>query len=494
MKPANLLFIMSDEHDPRYMGCSGHPTWSSLMHTPAMDALASRGSRFTSSYTTCPICVPARASFATGRYVHEIGYWDNAMAYDGRVRGWGHALQDSGFPVESVGKLHYRKTEDPTGFDRQHNPMQIWEGIGMVWGSNRRPLEKAWKEGISGGIPRVRLYKNIGPGESEYNRYDREVADLTIDWLERRASSTQEEEKPWILFVGFVAPHFPLVVPQAFYDLYPIERLPFPKLHPRDGHTTHPWHFAFGLRDQEFETDEQRMQAMAAYLGLCSYVVHQIGRIMDALDQTGLSQNTRVVYTSDHGENLGARGLWGKSCLYQESTLVPLIIAGPDIPAGQAVETPVDFIDFQPTILEAVGMNPDEQEISSKGSSLFQILKEPYDDQRIAFSEYHAAGSPSGAFMLRRGRYKYHYYVGFEPELFDLIEDPEETRNLATDPQYKGLLETFETSLREICDPEEIDRKAKEDQDALIERFGGPEKARSVGTPGATPVPGGTHE
>jgi choline-sulfatase len=139
-------------------------------------------------------------------------------------------------------------------------------------------------------------------------------------------------------------------------------------------------------------------------------------------------------------------------------------------------------------------MNPDEQEISSKGRSLFQILKEPYDDQRIAFSEYHAAGSPSGAFMLRRGRHKYHYYVGFEPELFDLIEDPEETRNLATDPQYKDLLETFETALREICDPEEIDRKAKEDQDDLIERFGGPEKARSVGTPGATPVPGGTHE
>ena len=125
MKPTNLLFIMSDEHDPRYMGCSDHSTWGSLMHTPVMDGLAARGTRFRSAYTTCPICVPARASFATGRYVHEIGYWDNAMGYDGRIRGWGHQLQDSGIPVESIGKLHYRKDEDPTGFDRQHNAMQI---------------------------------------------------------------------------------------------------------------------------------------------------------------------------------------------------------------------------------------------------------------------------------------------------------------------------------------------------------------------------------
>jgi choline-sulfatase len=505
MEPANLLFIMSDEHDPRYMGSSGHPIWKPLMHTPALDALADRGTRFTSAYTTCPICVPARASFATGRYVHEIGYWDNAMAYDGRVRGWGHNLQDAGIPVESIGKLHYRKDDDPTGFDRQHHSMQIWEGIGMVWGSNRRPLEKMLQDVSPHGIytpesndqeriSRIKVYKNIGPGESGYNRYDREVADLTIEWLERRGASSIEEEKPWVLFVGFVAPHFPLVVPQEFYDLYPINRLPPPKLHPRDGHPRHPWHFAFGLRDQEFEEEERRMQAMASYLGLTSFLDHQVGRILDTLDQTGLSRNTRVVYTSDHGENLGARGLWGKSCLYQESTLVPLIMAGPDIPANHVVDTPVDFVDCQPTILEATGLNPNEQDLPSKGRSLFQILGEPYDDQRVAFSEYHAAGSPAGAFMLRKGRYKYHYYVGFEPELFNLLDDPEETRNLATDPKYRKLLESFETSLRDICNPEEIDRKAKEDQDALIERFGGPEKARSMGTQGATPVPGGTHE
>ena len=96
--------------------------------------------------------------------------------------------------------------------------------------------------------------------------------------------------------------------------------------------------------------------------------------------------------------------------------------------------------------------------------------------------------------MLRRGRYKYHYYVGFDPELFDLDTDPEEERNLATNPEYAALLKDFEERLRKICDPEAVDKRAKADQDALIEKFGGAEKARSMGTPGATPVPGGTHD
>jgi choline-sulfatase len=158
------------------------------------------------------------------------------------------------------------------------------------------------------------------------------------------------------------------------------------------------------------------------------------------------------------------------------------------------VDTPVDFVDFQPTILDAMGLDPGACKITSRGRSLFQILSEPYDDNRIAFSEYHAVASPSGAFMLRRGRYKYHYYVGFDPELFDLDTDPEEARNLASDPKYTELLKDFEAQLRKICNPEAVDRRAKADQDALIEKFGGAEKARSIGTPGATPVPDGTHE
>ena len=119
MKAKNLLFIISDEHQAGALSCADHP----IVRTPHIDRLAERGTRFTAAYTPCPICVPARASLATGRYVHEIRYWDNAMGYDGRVPGWGVRLQAANVRVESIGKLHYRNREDPTGFDLQHLPM-----------------------------------------------------------------------------------------------------------------------------------------------------------------------------------------------------------------------------------------------------------------------------------------------------------------------------------------------------------------------------------
>ena len=132
----NFLFILSDEHQAQAMRCAGHPQ----VQTPNIDRLANRGTRFVNAYTPSPICVPARASLATGRYVHQTGYWDNAHAYDGRVRGWGHVLLDAGIPVTSIGKLHYRSGGDPTGFDRQILPMHIHEGVGQLWGSVRNPL------------------------------------------------------------------------------------------------------------------------------------------------------------------------------------------------------------------------------------------------------------------------------------------------------------------------------------------------------------------
>jgi len=490
MDAKNLLFIMSDQHDPRHMGVSGHPVWGHLARTPNLDRLAENGTRFTSAYTTCPICVPARASFATGRYVHEIGYWDNAMGYDGRVEGWGHELQRRGVRVESIGKLHYRNEQDPTGFDAQHNPMHIWNGIGQVWGSNRRPLERARSRVAPDGTlpsrpgaePR-RMYEEVGAGWSSYNAYDDDIAGRTADWLGRHAT----DENPWVLYVGFVAPHFPLVVPQEYLDRFPFSEIPDPKLHPRDGHARHPWNFAIGMSDAEFADPARRRLAMAAYLGLCSYLDHQIGRVLEALEARGLQDSTRVIYTSDHGETLGARGMWGKSCLYEEATAIPLILAGPDVPAGATVDTPVDLVDCAPTILAAAQVAPT---LPFEGVSLYERIGAARDDERIAFSEYHAAGSPSAAFMLRQGPYKYHYYVGYEPELFNLDADPEETTNLAANPDCAPVLAALEKSLRERLDPEETDARAKADQDALIERFGGPEAVRTLGTPGATPTPG----
>lgn len=470
---SNLLVIMSDEHQSRAMGCAGHP----FVQTPNLDALAARGMRFTDAYTPSPICVPARAAFAAGQPVHKTRLWDNAMPYTGEPRGWGHALQGAGVPVESIGKLHYRDAEDPAGFDVEHIPMQVVGGVGMVWASIRREEERV--------EPSSRMLgPYIGPGESKYTEYDVAVTKRTRQWLADRAASG--DDRPWCLYVGLVAPHFPLVVPQAYFDLYPLDSLPDVKLHPSTGYSRHPWvekQNANMDSEGKFHDPEERLRAMAAYYGLCTWLDHNIGEILTALGATGFGDNTTVVYTSDHGDNVGARGLWGKSNLYQESVSVPMIMAGPDVAPGTC-DTPVSLLDLSATIPAHFGVP-----FNAGGRPLPEIASEPPDPDRPILSQYHAAGAVSGAFMLRKGRWKLNLYMGFPPELFDLQADPEELTDLAGDPAHADTLAAMEAELRKLVDPEAADAQAFSDQAAMIERYGGREKALKLGAPAATPPP-----
>jgi choline-sulfatase len=469
----NLLFIISDEHQAGALSCAGHP----IVKTPNIDRLAALGTRFTAAYTPCPICVPARASLATGRYVHDIRYWDNAMGYDGRVPGWGVRLQSAKVRVESIGKLHYSNESEPTGFDRQHHPMHLDGGIGQVWGSVRDPIPGARSDIVRFG--------EVGAGYSKYNAYDKTIRDAAVAWLREAVS----DERPWMLFVGFVAPHFPLIAPQRFVDLYPPDNMPLPVLTPTSGYVRHPWLDAeesYMPTDVEFGGDNQKRRlAIAAYYALCTMMDDHVGAICSALEETGVAATTTVIYTSDHGEALGERAHWGKSNLYSECTQVPLVVAGPDVPVGATCETPVNLIDLAPTFLSAFGLAGS----NLPGRSLFEIAREPADRERTSFSEYHAVGSPSGAFMVRKGRWKYHEYIGYPCELFDLESDPNERVNKASDPNCSDVVSALRSELRRIVDPVATDRQAKADQCALVERFGGRAAAFRLGTKGATPAP-----
>ena len=481
MTPRNVLIIMSDEHDPRHMGCSGSP----IALTPNLDRLAARGVRFPNAYTPSPIGVPARAAFATGRRVFETRHWDNASPYCGESQGWGHVLQGRSIRVESVGKLHYRAEEDPAGFDVEHLPMHVAGGHGMVWASIRDPYLK--RDAASG----ARMFGDrIGRGESSYTAYDRSVTARAVDWL--HAAAARRDERPFVLYVGLVAPHFPLIAPAHFYDLYAGMSLPEPKLHPGSGYLRHPWVQAyadFERNEENFASPQERHAAFVAYFGLTSFMDHHVGLLMLALASGGLIDNSVVVYTSDHGDNLGTRGVWGKSTLYQESVSIPMILAGPGLLPGGVCETAVDLLDLFPTILEAAGVDPEPEMHGRPGQSLFTLAAAQLNTGRPIFSEYHAAGSNTAGFMLRKGRWKYHYYVRFPPELFDLEADPQELRDLALDPAYADVLREMEAALRCIADPEAVDRQAKADQRALIERFGGVDKASHIGAKGATPAP-----
>ncbi|MCZ6629002.1 MAG: sulfatase-like hydrolase/transferase [SAR324 cluster bacterium] len=476
MRPSNLLVIMSDQHNRQVLGCYGHP----LVKTPHLDRLAARGTRFSDAYTNSPICVPARASFATGRYPHQIRHWDNADPYHGGVPSWGHRLMAQGHRVTSIGKLHYRSEQDDNGFDEEIVPLHVLDGLGDLHGLIRDELPPRKKN---------RGYvADAKGGESSYSAYDRDITARAGDWLTGEAP--KHGDKPWMLFVSLVCPHPPFTAPQEFYRLYPHGQVPWPvqcgpqylPIHPAIEDYRH------CLKLENFFDEAIIRKAIAAYLGLVSFVDDNVGKILETLQATGLAENTRVIYTSDHGENLGRRGIWGKSSMYEEAAGVPLLMAGPEVPQGRVCATPVSLVDGFPTFLECLGAAPvAEDELA--GHSLFSIAAGE-TPERTVFSEYHAYASRAGMFMIRKGPYKYIHYVGNSPQLFDLEGDPDELHNLAGLQEHARLLAECEADLRVICDPEAVDALAKQDQAARIAEHGGKEKILARGSFGNTPAPG----
>jgi choline-sulfatase len=240
--------------------------------------------------------------------------------------------------------------------------------------------------------------------------------------------------------------------------------------------------------DDNFDAPMVR-RAITAYFGLVSFLDHQVGKILAALESTGLVDSTRVIYSTDHGDNLGTRGMWGKSTMYEESAGIPLIMAGPDIPAGKVCDTPVMLVDGFPTFIQALGAEPDPRDKDLPGASLLDIANGKVPERTI-LSEYHAAGAATASYMIRHGRYKYVHYVGMPPMLFDLEADPDERHDLGRDPQYAETVKACEAALRKVVDPEATDRLAKVDQTAKIAEVGGKEAIMNRGTFRYSPPPG----
>jgi choline-sulfatase len=476
MRHRNLLIIMSDQHSRSAMGCYGHPT----VRTPCLDRLAARGTRFTSCWTPSPVCIPARAAFATGKHVHEIGFWDNADPYDGSIKSWHHRLRDAGHQVVSIGKLHFRSEEEDCGFSESIIPMHVVEGKGDLLGLIRDDLP------VRGAA--YKMARMAGPGESVYTQYDREIAARMQIWLHEAARKAHP--KPWVLFVSFVAPHYPLTAPpEHFYRYFNDANLPMPKFYERHARPDHPfirdYARAFNF-DDFFETNDDVRRALAGYFGLCSFLDEQAGKVLSALKSSGLQTCTRVVYTSDHGDAVGQRGLWGKSTLYEETVGVPLIVAGEDIPEGGVIDTPSTLLDICSFIFECVGATADDEQ---SGVSIARLAKGERPE-RTVLSEYHGMGSTTGAFAIRVGRLKYVHYVKYRPQLFDLERDPDETHDLAADPRYASVIAECEKRLRMLLSPEAVDAEAKKRQAKQLDNYGGREAVIARGDLGFSPPPG----
>jgi len=476
--PRNMLFIMSDQHNKRVLGAAGHP----MIRTPNLDRLAADGVRFTDAYCNSPICVPSRASFHTGRYVNDIRFWDNAIPYDGSVPTWGHRLREAGHRVESIGKLHFRSADDDNGFTTEHIPLHVVDGVGAPIGLIRDPPPRRKVT--------LRLAAQAGPGDSDYQRYDDNITALAEAWLAERAA--RPDDKPWCLFVSLVCPHQPLISRPEWFGLYPQDEVPWPHLYGKNERPTHPYVEALcrsQVFDEGFDEPQKVRRAIAAYFGMVSFVDHNVGRLLQALSANGLAANTRVVYTSDHGDNLGSRGIWGKSNMYEEAAGIPMIIAGPDVPKGVAYTEPVSLVDAFPTIVNCVGAAPDPADAKLPGSDLLDVVAGTAAP-RTVMSEYHAAGSATAAFMVRHGKFKYVHYVGMKPQLFDLEADPYESRDLGEEAGFEGVVATCEARLRRVLNPEAVDELARADQATRIEALGGREAIMTKGSFGHSPTPG----
>ncbi len=463
----NVLVIMSDEHQRRALSCAGHR----VVSTPNLDALAAGGTRFTNCWTPSPICVPARASVATGRWVHEIGMWDSAQAYAGTPRGWAHTLADAGHDVVSFGKLHHRSAADDDGFTERVSPMFIVGGQGWLQGLPRRnpiPYDEAHE-----------LADDVGVGDTTYTKYDRRTTSRAVDWL----NEPERSDTPWAAFVSFVAPHYPLSAPEEFAAMYPIADVP-----PVEIGVVEHTHPAVAAMQQFFNYDDYfdaatTVRARAAYFALCSFLDSNVGKVLAALDASGLRENTRIIYTSDHGEMLGNRGLWCKSFMFEDSIAVPMIVSGPGVPAARTVETNVNLIDLAPTIIETIGAGYD-----GPGESLWRRANHP-DSDRVGFSEYHDGGSITGSFAIRSGEWKYVHHQDYGPELYNVADDPDELIDLSGQSAVADHQASMARCLADMVDTNAANDAAFASQAELIEQHGGREALANAFRFNHTPIP-----
>ncbi len=470
----NFLFILSDQHNKEFSGRR-----NPVFHTPNLDGLAERGTEFDRAYTNCPICVPARASMATGRYVHEIGNWDNAHPYHGENESWHHVLRKKGVDVSVIGKLHFRSREDDNGFSEEIDTLHVFEG-GDLQGCIRD--QRAGVRHKRGEI------LSAGSGNSSYLEYDARIAEQAVDWL--RARVEQQGEKPWLLWVSFVCPHPPYLAPEKWFNFYAERDLPEPPQQNPKEWNPHP---ALQLlryhQDQEQPFSAGEIARMnRAYAASISNLDENIGKVLSAFDELGLRESTNVIYTTDHGESRGSRGLFGKFTMYEESCALPFIAVGPDYPTGRKTDIPISLVDLFPTFLNNFGIERDDED-GRPGSALLDLLDKP-PEKRHVFSEYHALHFHHAVYMICDHRFKYIHYHNSQPEMYDLETDPAENHNLWKNPDFEALGRQMREVLYSIVDPAEVDLRAKVDQARKIEEHGGVEVIKERGHFHNSPTPG----
>lgn len=435
-EPPNILFIAIDDLNDWVGPLGGHPQ----VQTPNLDRLAERGTTFTNAHCQSPLCNPSRTSVMTGLRptstgIYGLAPWFRNVEELKETVTLPQFLQANGYATYSAGKIYHG------GYGRGAGQNEF-QHLGPPAEVGPRPPEKLVKTPFD-NHPLVDW--GAFPHRDE-DKGDWKIASWTVETLDQRP------EGPWFLSLGFFLPHVPNYATQKWFDLYPEETLRLPPWMPGDRRDTprSSWHLHWYLPEPRLkfvrEADQWR-NLTRSYLATISFVDSQVGRVLDALERNDFAENTVVVLWSDHGYHLGEKEITGKNTLWERSTRVPLIFAGPGITPGQRFHGPAELLDLYPTLLELCNLPANE---SLEGESLVPQLRRAETTRRRPAITTHNQGNHA----IRTERWRYIVYQDGEEELYDMETDPHEWHNLADNPRHEETLSSMRNWVPENdCEP-----------------------------------------
>ena len=462
--PNCFLILMADQLAPSWLPIYGHE----LVQTPHLSRLAGAGTVFESAYSAYPLCAPSRAAMLTGRYASAVDVFDNAAELRAGAPTVVHALRAAGYHTAVAGKMHFVGPDQLHGFEERLTT-DIYPAD-VDWTPD-------WNRSLDRPLPWYHTMESVlNPGicaASMQTDYDQEVSFTAVRKLYEIAR--HRDEQPFLLCVSFTNPHDPWEIPRRHWERYRPEQIDDPRvpaigLEQADPHSRRLR--AMCQVDQAGLTSEQIRRARHGYYAAISYVDERIGEVLDALRDSGLEDRTTVLFTADHGEMLGERGLWYKMSFLEPSVRVPLIVRRPGQDGARRIAEPVSLIDVAPTLLELAGLGPDDRgsafsagELVLEGVSVAgSVTGAGAAPSHPVVSEYHGEGVQAASAMVRQGSHKLIVSLEDPDLLYDLGSDPLELTNLAADGVGEPVAARLRETLSARLDLEEIDRRVRVSQ------------------------------
>ena len=460
-RPRNIVFIFSDQHNPKFTGYEGHV----FVQTPHLDRLVEQGVSFNAAYTPNPICVPARHAMLSGTYTRNNCVYLNNAIPPISLPSFARYLSEQGWRTCLVGKGHFhgRKEDSKLKAYVYRGYQERLYGDLLGTGHQSYPFRGANPEleGAGSGHGNHAIggtFTLAGPsGIPEFQESEHQVTSEAIKWLQVHRAT--QRDRPFLLSVHYPKPHFPWQPPRRWFEAYrEIARgqvRTYSEAEMQDRLPVHQtaWNHYLGFG----ATQEDLDRGLAGYAGNVSYLDEMIGHLMASMEYMGYLKDTLIIYASDHGDMAGAHGLWHKQLFYEESARVPLIFSGPGVAEGERRDPVVSLVDLFPTLCDVAGL---EIPNHCDGLSLAPLLEAPGElPDRLVFSEIVFQGPHWRGAMVRHGPWKYCWYVGDQEELYHLDEDPLEDVNLVGDPDVGPVQQRLREALLDWWQPDDLERR-----------------------------------